>query len=160
SGSWRRSSSRALRGGSSSAWGRRIDAAVGREPACPGCAEISIAKRKLMALGSFRQRSNAVSYRESTILVDCNEPASSRSRTKIAVIVATPLARSPSGKDGSALFNEGPSRFPVVIGTTGLDLPLGFKIEKLSQCTAFRSIEILLHQCEGDAWAPRQFPCK
>jgi len=48
----------------------------------------------------------------------------------------------------------------VIIGSTGLDLTLRLEVEKLSQRSAFRRIEILLHQGERNARAPRQLPSK
>ena len=46
----------------------------------------------------------------------------------------------------------------MIIGTAGFDLMPSLEVEKLSESTVFRGIEVLLHQSERDARTSRQLP--
>ena len=69
-------------------------------------------------------------------------------------------SKSSTGECRRAFFHECSRRFPMIIGTAGFDLTPGLEVEKLSESSVFRGVEILLHQSERDAWAPRQLPCE
>jgi hypothetical protein len=45
----------------------------------------------------------------------------------------------------------------MIVGAAGFDLTSSLEVEKLSESTGFRGIEILLHQDERDSRAPLRF---